>query len=210
MDGSPYLVSRKVIVDVLMCTECGAEVRREKVSEHGGQKWSAIQEFSWVVLRISKLHVEMNMARHFIGLNLTFSCPSLHANLVSSQRLPEVCSKGLWSPQDHVCAEGCTHWAMEGDAHFTDSICQRSAELEFTTFCERLFVWMDAWGWLERCHLQPHFCYQLELFDGSSCFPHGCKKELHVCFLCEGRAENVCTRVSSKQCFQICSDWSSW
>lgn len=66
MDGSPYLVSRKVIVDVLMCTEGGAEVLREKVSEHcekyhGGQKCSAIQEFSWVVLRIGKLHVEMNM-----------------------------------------------------------------------------------------------------------------------------------------------------
>jgi len=74
MDGSPYLVSRKVIVDVLMCTECGAEVLRQKVSEHcekyhGGQKCSAIEEFSWVVLRIGKLHVEMNMARHFIDLN---------------------------------------------------------------------------------------------------------------------------------------------
>ena len=74
MDDSPYLVSRKVIVDVLMCTECGAEVIKQKVSEHcekchGGQKCTAIQEFSWVVLRIVKLHVEMNMARHFINLN---------------------------------------------------------------------------------------------------------------------------------------------
>ena len=49
------------------------------------------RNFSWVVLHISKLHVEMNMARHFIGLNWTFSCPSLQADLVSSQRLPEVC-----------------------------------------------------------------------------------------------------------------------
>lgn len=74
MDGSPYLVSRKVIEDALMCTECGAEVLKQKVSEHcqkchGGQKCKAIQEFSWVVLRIGKLHVEMNMARHFIDLN---------------------------------------------------------------------------------------------------------------------------------------------
>ena len=43
MDVSPYLVSRKVIVDVLMCTEYGAEVLKQKVSEHcekchGGQK----------------------------------------------------------------------------------------------------------------------------------------------------------------------------
>ena len=74
MDGSPYLVSKKVIVDILMCTECGAEVLKQKVSEHcetchEGQKCKAIQEFSWVVLRIGKLHVEMNMARHFIDLN---------------------------------------------------------------------------------------------------------------------------------------------
>lgn len=74
MDGSPYLVSGKVIVDVLMCTKCGAQVLRENVSEHcekyhGGQKCSAIQEFSWVVLRICKLHEEMKMARYFIDLN---------------------------------------------------------------------------------------------------------------------------------------------
>ncbi|XP_067021906.1 uncharacterized protein [Acropora muricata] len=74
MDGSPYLASRKVIEDVLMSTGCGAEVLKQKISEHcqkchGGQKCKAIQEFSWVVLRIGKLHVEMNMARHFIDLN---------------------------------------------------------------------------------------------------------------------------------------------
>ena len=28
-----------------------------------------MQEFDWVVLRIGKLHLEMNMARHFIDLN---------------------------------------------------------------------------------------------------------------------------------------------
>ena len=31
MDGSPYLVCRKVIEDVPMCTECGAEVLKPKV-----------------------------------------------------------------------------------------------------------------------------------------------------------------------------------
>lgn len=60
-------------MDVLICTKYGAEVLREKISEHcekyhGGQKCNAIQEFSWVVLRIY-MHLEMNMARHFIDLN---------------------------------------------------------------------------------------------------------------------------------------------
>ena len=50
----PYLGSKNVIVDVLVCTECGAEVLRQKVYEHcekchGGHNCKAIQEFSWVV-----------------------------------------------------------------------------------------------------------------------------------------------------------------
>lgn len=74
MDGLPYLVCRKVIKDVLLCTECGEEVVEECMKEHcikvhQGQKCSAVKEFDWVVLRIGKLHLEMNMARHFIDLN---------------------------------------------------------------------------------------------------------------------------------------------
>ena len=74
MDGLPYLVARKVIEVVLLCTECGEEVTKDTVTEHclkdhEGQKCSTVCEFDWVVLRIGKLHVEMNMARHFIDLN---------------------------------------------------------------------------------------------------------------------------------------------
>ena len=74
MDGLPYLVCRGVIEDVLLCSECGEEVEKASVSEHcikshQGQQCSTVQEFSWVVLRIGKLHLEMNMARHFIDLN---------------------------------------------------------------------------------------------------------------------------------------------
>lgn len=74
MDGLPYLVCRRVVNDVFLCTECGEEVMEESVNEHcikvhQGQKCSAVKEFDWVVLRIGKLHLEMNMARHFIDLN---------------------------------------------------------------------------------------------------------------------------------------------
>ena len=50
------------------------EVERANLSEHctknhQGQRYKAVPEFDWVVLRIGKLHLEMNMARHFIDLN---------------------------------------------------------------------------------------------------------------------------------------------
>ena len=74
MDGLPYLVSKKVIETVLLCTECGEELVKNTVSEHclmvhDGQRCSAVCEFDWVVLRIGKLHMEMNMAKHFVDLN---------------------------------------------------------------------------------------------------------------------------------------------
>ena len=55
----PYLGNKNVIVDVLVCTECGAEVLRQKVYEHcekrhGGHNCKAIQEFSWVVSYMKK------------------------------------------------------------------------------------------------------------------------------------------------------------
>ena len=81
MDGLPYLVCRGVINDVLLCSEFGEEVEKASVSEHcikshQGQQCSTVQEFDWVVLRIGKLHLEMNMARHFIDLNWDYFCPS--------------------------------------------------------------------------------------------------------------------------------------
>ena len=74
MDGLPYLVCRRVVNDVFLRTECGEEVMEETVNEHGikvheGQKCNAVKEFDLVVLFIRKLHLEMNMARHFIDLN---------------------------------------------------------------------------------------------------------------------------------------------
>ena len=74
MDGLPYLVSRQVIENVLICTECGKEVLKKDVAKHcidvhQGQRCKCVQEFGWVVLRIGKLHMEMNMARHFMDMN---------------------------------------------------------------------------------------------------------------------------------------------
>jgi len=74
MDGLPYLVSIQVIENVLICTECCGEVLKENVQKHcvevhQGQRCKCLQEFGWVVLRIGKLHMEMNMARHFMDMN---------------------------------------------------------------------------------------------------------------------------------------------
>ena len=50
MDGLPYLVCRKVIDTVLLCTECGDEVTEDSVPDHclkvhNGQKCSTVSEF---------------------------------------------------------------------------------------------------------------------------------------------------------------------
>lgn len=74
MDSLPYLVSRQVIENVSICMECGEEVLKKDVAKHcidvhQGQRCKCVQEFGWVVLRIGKLHMEMNMARHFMDMN---------------------------------------------------------------------------------------------------------------------------------------------
>ena len=63
MNGLPYLLCRKVIKDVLLCTKCGEEVVEECMNEHWikvhqGQKCSAVKEFDRLVLRIGKPHLE--------------------------------------------------------------------------------------------------------------------------------------------------------
>jgi len=58
-----FLLCRKVIKDVLLCTKCGEEVVEECMNEHWikvhqGQKCSAVKEFDRLVLRIGKPHLE--------------------------------------------------------------------------------------------------------------------------------------------------------
>lgn len=78
MDGLPYLVVRQVIDTVHICTACEQEVLKEQYTEHilsdshrqyRGQEVKFIPEFDWVLLRIGKLHVEMNMAKSLVKVN---------------------------------------------------------------------------------------------------------------------------------------------
>ena len=62
-------LSKSCARNVTFCTECGDEVLKESLNEHclkvhQGQRCNAVQEFDWVVLRIGKIYLEMNMARH--------------------------------------------------------------------------------------------------------------------------------------------------
>ena len=64
MKGLSYLLCRKVIKDVLLCTKCGEEVvenvfmNEHCIKVHQGQKCSAVKECDWLVLRIGKPHPE--------------------------------------------------------------------------------------------------------------------------------------------------------
>ena len=56
MDSLPYLVSRQVIENVLICGVWHC------IDVHQGQRCKCVQEFEWVVPRIGKLHMQMNIA----------------------------------------------------------------------------------------------------------------------------------------------------
>ena len=103
MDGLPYLVSRLVIENVLICTECGREVLKKDVVKHcievhQGQKCKCVREFGWVVLRIGKLHMEMNMARHFMEMNWNVVLSQLARELVL---VSEAAQKYVRKGSDH-------------------------------------------------------------------------------------------------------------
>ena len=57
-----------------------------------------MQEFSWVALRIGKLHLEMNMARHFIDLNWDIFLSRLTSELGF---VSENAQKYMWNGSDH-------------------------------------------------------------------------------------------------------------
>ncbi|XP_028513483.1 uncharacterized protein LOC114574605 [Exaiptasia diaphana] len=73
MDGLPYLVVRGIIDEVHICAQCEKEVIKSDFSSHDlvnhkGQIIEYVREFDWVVLRIGKLHVEMNMAKTLVNV----------------------------------------------------------------------------------------------------------------------------------------------
>lgn len=82
MDGSPYVISEKLIASTFICLDCtGSGTEHEVVSYfdkewnkhvehvHKGESVNCAKEFDWVVLRIGPLHVEMNMVKTFFALN---------------------------------------------------------------------------------------------------------------------------------------------
>lgn len=74
MDGAPYLVSRTVIDTVYLCCNCEVKVLKSEQHDHSidvhrGRRVTFVKEFDWVLLRIGKLHLEMNMAKTFVSQN---------------------------------------------------------------------------------------------------------------------------------------------
>lgn len=98
MDGLPYLLCREVVESVHICSLCSKEVllscgkedllnacEMHTIEEHIGQQVNYIKGFDWALIRIGKLHMEMNMARTFIDIqwNIYFSLLAHEAGFVS-------------------------------------------------------------------------------------------------------------------------------
>ncbi|XP_070541428.1 uncharacterized protein [Ptychodera flava] len=76
MDGLPYSLARNIISETFICTVCNESVYgQDKLDSHFKKTHPFCPmprlktEFGWVVLSAGKLHVEMNMVRHFFSLN---------------------------------------------------------------------------------------------------------------------------------------------
>ncbi|XP_078607650.1 uncharacterized protein LOC144879762 isoform X1 [Branchiostoma floridae x Branchiostoma japonicum] len=75
MDGLPLGITRSVINDTIYCSSCKSsflsmELFTGHVKEsHAAEDIPAVREFDWVVLRVGKLHLEMNAVKSFVELN---------------------------------------------------------------------------------------------------------------------------------------------
>ena len=101
MYGSPYLVITTVIDTVYLCCDCEAEVLKteqdeHRADEHRGCRVKFVQEFDWVLLRVGKLYLEMNMAKSFTSLYWdVFMCDlakELGLNSEAAQKFVKKCS----------------------------------------------------------------------------------------------------------------------
>lgn len=151
MDGLPYLVCRKVIEDFLLCTECGEELVKENLTEHclnvhQGQRCRAIKEFDWVVLRIGKLHVEMNMARHFMALNWDVYLSKLGSELGF---VSEAAQKFLRKGSDHHKTMSVLKVAQIGlwKELLIPYIRERLSTGSAISVNDYLYTWMPEVGW---------------------------------------------------------------
>lgn len=151
MDGLPYPVCRGVIEDVLLCSECGEEVEKASVSEHcikshQEQQCRALQEFDWVVLRIGKLHLEMNMARHFIDLKRDIFLSKLASEL---EFVSENAQKYMRRGSDHHKTMSVLRVAHIGlwKEMLIPYIRDRLASGSEISVTDYLYNWMPEVGW---------------------------------------------------------------
>ncbi|KAI8481586.1 hypothetical protein Bbelb_406860 [Branchiostoma belcheri] len=75
MDGLPMGITRSIIRDTLYCTVCkmsfnaAQDYQTHVAGEHADVPVTGVREFDWVVLRVGKLHLEMNALKSFVDLN---------------------------------------------------------------------------------------------------------------------------------------------
>ena len=135
-----------------------------------------MQEFDWVVLRIGKRHLEMNMARHFIDLNWDTFLSKLASELgFVSENAQKYMRKG----SDHhktMSVLRVAHiglWKEMLIPYIRDRHVSGSPEISVNDY---LYKWMPEVG-LEECHLQLHLWNDVYLSHGSHGATYGCEKE---------------------------------
>ena len=103
---------------------------------------SSVQEFSWVVLCIGKLHLEMNMARHFIDLNCDIFLSKLASELgFVSENAQKFIGKG----SDHHKTMSVLKVAHIGLwKEIRDRLASGSLEISVNDY---LYKWMPEVSW---------------------------------------------------------------
>ena len=131
--------------------ECGDEVLKESLNEHclkvhQGQRCTAVQEFDWVVLRIGKLHLEMNMARHFMDLNWNVFLSKLASELGF---VSEAAQKFVHKGSDHHKAMSVLKVALIGlwKELLIPYIRDRLSSGAAISVNDYLYKWIPEVGW---------------------------------------------------------------
>ncbi len=105
MDGLPYGLAQHIVDNTLICVECEANnpsndntIWRKDWLEHtrklhDGRNVQSVQEFDWVILRIGKLHVEMNMGKYFLEFNWEVFMSSLATEFGFSSEAAQLYAK---------------------------------------------------------------------------------------------------------------------
>ncbi|XP_078586266.1 uncharacterized protein LOC144868168 isoform X1 [Branchiostoma floridae x Branchiostoma japonicum] len=119
MDGLPLGITRTVIAETMYCTECKRSCDSSKLFEnhmsveHPHQRIPPCREFDWVILRVGKLHLEMNALKAYVDLNwnVWFSALAHEMGFKSegAQRVAKNCADHHKSMQMlQIAIKGCT------------------------------------------------------------------------------------------------------